>query len=864
MTGKNFRRIIMIRYILTIVFSLMSVVPCISVSADEKSSEKKILPEWMSNALIIDEKTERDTYQKFCEEFDRQFPKRGTFPKKMSQVALPEDKLPEIIKGHPRMMVRSEPWKYGLSLKELRARAGMEPWASTIKNMAKEYGSTGGRIKKLRWFDGIEAARYFIYTGDDSIVPSLVQWILNIQGPGYGRGGWPFIVYDWICTSEAFTPDLKKKVCLHLIKMAKSAISLQEGGNCGDIWRHRGGGAVDPLCAGFALYGDHPDAKGLLAAGMGYYHAGMLLGRKHSEGAYVGGRVYDGAEHSIPRALYCWASATEEDIFQVVRERYGNWLESRMYYWMSQIFPDKTRPQSSGNDYSPWKPIFSEEEFLITSRAYQNPDGYAFLKWMGRNPKDSILFYDERLISKEPSAVFSGSWSKLWGRDLTGYVQMRSHGWHPDSTVIDFKASKYCGESHGLYSNQNSFYIYHKGRLALHTGIYDSFAKSQHWQHYYRRTISSNSMLIFQPGEFRKDLKEFYQAQGGQWADCFGYKNFTWAEHEWHLKNDPWYDMAQITAYEAAKDFNYTYVSGDATGAYNNTRHVYYRQVRQDGVRKIAANRPKIDLFTRSLVYLPNAGNNLIIFDRVNALEAGYRKAWLLHSIRKPEISGKKTKTEAEGHIEEFDGDLTTVTFGGSDEDICIWKSPAPENGRLFIKTLLPAECRIRRVGGEGCRFRSGGKNWPPLEERRGVWTNVGKGQDAGNWRIEVSPAEPSKFDNFLHLIHICDTRTEKMPPAEMIESEEGKMVGVCAGGGSTELAVKWLILFGKKGETNGEVSYRSPEGKTEHLIVDLKPGAEYNVSPVSSGPGNITASEEGTIRFNTDRETVVRLKPAE
>ena len=32
---------------------------------------------------------------------------------------------------------------------------------------------------------------------------------------------------------------------------------------------------------------------------------------------------------------------------------------------------------------------------------------------------------------------------------------------------------------------------------------------------------------------------------------------------------------------------------------------------------------------------------------------------------------------------------------------------------------------------------------------------------------IEVSPAKPANFDNFLHLLYITDTKTKEMPPAK-------------------------------------------------------------------------------------------------
>ncbi|MGQ9661586.1 MAG: heparinase II/III domain-containing protein [Kiritimatiellia bacterium] len=802
------------------------------------------LPAWMVGVVRIDRRTDPEKYREFLERYSRKYPQAGMFPKKMAQVALPEEQLPRVISGHPRLMIRREHWKYGLGLAEVRERATRPPWVENLNRLRAKYASREGERKKLRWYDGIEAARYHLLTGDETIVPSLEDWLLAIPHAGYGLGGWPFIVYDWIY--NALGPEQHKRIVAHLVRLARGAIELQEGGNCGDVWRHRGGGAVDPLVAGLALYGECPDGKELLRLGMGYYRAAILPAREHVDGAWLGGgHSYDGAEEPIPRALLCWASATEQDIFEVVRRDYGNWLENRMYFWMSQVYPDRTRSEVIGTDYAPWKLIVNDEEFLITSRAYRNPDGYRFLRWLGRHPQADLLLYDETLEQEPCSEIFSKPWAQLWGRHGTGYMQVRSRGWEPDSTVIEFRCGDYF-ESHGHYANQNSFYLYHRGRLILHTGIYDSFAKSEHWHNYYRRTIAANSVLIFQPGEFRVSPWGFIPEPGGQWPDTFGYRNFTQAEYHWHLLNEPhWYDMGNIVAFEQGEGCHYVYVCGDATMAYNNPRHVSYME--KDGV--IFANRPKVDLFTRSLVYCPPG--LLIVFDRVRALDPAYRKAWVIHSIGKPEISGTLLKAEVPGHIESFQSDLVTVTF---DPLSGIWDSPDTNAvGRVFIRILLPDSRVVTRIGGDGYQFWSNGKNWEPGYE---VWkpNKHGRGQDAGSWRVEVSPATPANFDTFLHVLHICTQTTVTSPAVTLIKAEEEKMQGAISAG--------WVVMFGRAGEVTGEIKYTVPEGRAEHLITDLRRGARYLISGTAGTSCETVASAEGTLRFRTTRAGTVVLTP--
>jgi heparin/heparan-sulfate lyase len=537
-----------------------------------------------------------------------------------------------------------------------------------------------------------------------------------------------------------------------------------------------------------------------------------------------------------------------------------------MYFWMHIFYPDKSPINGVGTTHCNWKHY--HDQFTLMSKAYGNPDGYEFMRWKGIDPKRDIFFYDAELDKKAASGVFTKPYSHLYGRNGLGYVQMRSKGWESDSTIVDIKFSKYLW-NHALQSNQGSFTIYHKGRLAMQTGTYDSFGGTDHWDYYYRRTIASCNMLIFVPGEFSggggpSAEKEhgFVKEPGGQCAGSMGRHNFTFKEWEWHVKHDPRYDWSQVTAYEHAPDFAWTYVSGDVTKAYSSPHRVSFREKRN----LIVHNVPKIDLYTRSLVYIPGP-NNVVIFDRVNTLDPSYRKAWLLHSIGKPDVNGKVIKSQAPGHHEDFDGDIAMNTWPGG------ISKPADVNdpGRLFVRTLLPKKHYIRRIGGKGYECWSMGANRTPYPEghrnrkylkgRDGqeIFADVynekqNRGYDLANWRIEVSPSEPKQFDNFLHLLHICDTKTKEMPASEMVESSDGNMAGVVSQG--------WLVMFGKKGEVAGEVSYKAPKNKTEHLVVDLKRGGKYQVSGIVGGKKLMTASKEGTLRFRSEAEGTIHISP--
>jgi hypothetical protein len=581
---------------------------------------------------------------------------------------------------------------------------------------------------------------------------------------------------------------------------------------------------------------DYPQVRRWRACAMGYFRKNFFPGWQRTGGGWQGGgHAYfcNSQVYLLIDAIACWQSATEQDVFGLIRKDYGNWLEEHMYFMIYQTLPDGTRVDSTGFDYAPHIPICPVRQIMMIARGYRNPDGYAYLR-KGRKyePKQDLLLYDERTDAKRSAPL---PLTRIWGRNGLGYVQMRS-GWGQDATVFEFKCGDYFW-SHNML-NQNGFFLFRKGRLAIQSGLYDQWG-SNHFSHYYSKAISGNNMLIFQPGEFtwcpdrrttERDAEGRLAEHGGQRAVLWGGENcFTFRKYLWSLKpapkGEPSYGRAletgNILAYETAPDFSYSYVCGDATDAYSNPRYAYEIRGRQ--------NKPKISRYTRSVALLGRA--HLVMFDRVDALDPACRKAWLIHAADKPEVSGKLLRAEVPGHIEDFDGDRFTLAYKG---------------GKLFGRVLLPAKRYVRRIGGAGYEFWAGGKNRPPVRRS--------KVQLMGAWRLEVSPAEPARSDVFLHVLYPCDREVKRMPACEAVNAEGEKMLGASVGG--------WLVMFGHKGPVNGEVRYAAPAGRTEHLVVDLTPGARYRLSGAAGDSRQVVASAEGVLRFATRRKGDVVLTP--
>jgi heparin/heparan-sulfate lyase len=348
-------------------------------------------------------------------------------------------------------------------------------------------------------------------------------------------------------------------------------------------------------------------------------------------------------------------------------------------------------------------------------------------------------------------------------------------------------------------------------------------------------------MLVYEPGETFFWGENLWPAanDGGQRMDSSRFWNTVRSLEDWRRTRDLW-DRGRILAFEPVAGA-YTYVRADGTGAYHPS---------------------KVERFVRELVWLPRA-RALFVLDRVRSTDVAYRKVWLLHGVAQPRVEGGATP-QSVGHGGTSYADAALVTF----ED---------GQGRLRVHSLLPAAREVIVRGGPGWEF------WTPGDERGGAW---GSGQNwpldppeggplpddpylkkmwltfwgadlarlapsnrravvPGAWRIEVSPAAPSRDDVFLHVLEIGD----KDAPPLRVEAVRGHgLEGAVVGG---EAAVLLATAEAAEGEAT------LPDVATAFLLVaGLVPGARYDLQLTSGfAPGapvwrlTAQASDAGVIQ---------------
>lgn len=321
----------------------------------------------------------------------------------------------------------------------------------------------------------------------------------------------------------------------------------------------------------------------------------------------------------------------------------------------------------------------------------------------------------------EPMTTMAARTNWQWGLNAptaTGYISMREFG----------------ASDHG-HKDTGGFQIYYKGFLAIDSGYYSYDGGSIHMHNWQDRTIGHNCMLI------DNHDPQWYRPSGSLYVNDGGQKRGS--RFATYRTPEFMYDPGQTYAYNKAKYAGpnnmtpaFSYISSDISQAYNDTKYKKLK-VETDG-------------YERSMVFMDTFNEDypaaVIVYDNVNALDAGYTKSWLLHSQQEPIIDKEK-------------GTMT------------IYRNEYGYNGKLVNTTLTPSvnNSEVKVIGGPGREFEVNGVNYPsPVN----LQTERGKQRDWGNWTIYLSPKAATKEDKFLNVMYVSDY--DKNLPGPQIYKEFG------------------------------------------------------------------------------------------
>lgn len=410
----------------------------------------------------------------------------------------------------------------------------------------------------------------------------------------------------------------------------------------------------------------------------------------------------------------------------------------------------------------------------------------------GVDPIWILLFYNPELEAQDHSLL-----------PLTRYfdspmgMMVARTGWDlgkdAETVVASFKVGEYNFNNHD-HKEAGSFQIYYKGGLAITNGLYQSTnsgSGSPHFMNYNVRTISKNSLLIYDPNETFLWYRTPIANDGGQ-------RVINNAQEPLNLANilNNGYKTGEVLAAQSGPDEitpDYSYMKGDITEAYTN----------------------KVSKVERSFVFF-NLDNKdypaaMVVFDNITATNA-FKKTFLLQSAEEPQIETGK---------------------------VVIKRQEYGYNGKLVNHILLPVTggYTTEKIGGEGSEALVEGTNYPaePLVS----------GHEGSGWRVEISDKGNAGNTKFLNVMQVseADSQVPELPTTML---EDSKTVGA--------VIADRAVTFPKEPQnlTTG-FSVTLPNGKALYKVLStgLNPGVWEVVSPLGETLYYEATEEGGCIYFD-------------
>ena len=531
-------------------------------------------------------------------------------------------------------------------------------------------------------------------------------------------------VYDWCY--DLLTDDQKDALYEYTIAAAKRAEIGYPPTKLGSVFTH---GVEDQLqvnliIPGVAMYDEYPDI---------YLNSAGRLFKEFIEAKefLASGKVYPQGTHYMGFRLkydllcmYIFDRMGYPDI-------YGSGYSEQMISYLYNRRPDGgllydgDAWEKKTNGYI----SLGQKVYFLAANYFKNPYfKYEYLRdtsSSGITPVEFLCFNDPSVGVKSPDDL-------PLSRYLPGYrgeMLCRTDwddGKDANTVVASMKINEYNLAEHQHYDS-GSFQLYYKGYLATDSGYYQAAVHetlplpvqndgntncdSLYANQYQRRTIAHNCITVYDPGEVFYDTTRSYTLEndGGQkaptkWSTSSGLSYF--------LDENNGYHVGKVLGHEIGEDEvkpDYTYLKGDLSNAYSS----------------------KISDYERSFMFL-NLKNDenpaaLIVFDRVKTSNPEFKKTWLLHTLEEPQTTGSRT--------------VASDTRSGY-------------GGKLTLDTLLPAadNLSIDKDGGYDTATMSGAKVGDTV-----YWAaiNAGDRNEAGGWRLEVSPKNASDTDYFLNVLQV-------------------------------------------------------------------------------------------------------------
>jgi hypothetical protein len=697
---------------------------------------------------------------------------------------------------HPRLYLRSE---HVANLKARLEHPVLQPVVERLKSLAGR-----SRPHQLEW----NALQYLV-TRDESLgratVADALDYLKATQladkqdacratGRAMVTGA---IVYDWLY--PLIDVDTKQQFVTEFVRLAKTQECGYPPTRQGSVTGHSSEAMImrDMISAGIAIYDEFPEMY-RLSAGR-FFRAHLPARNWLYEGhAYHQGDSYGPYRYSADTfPLWIFDRLGAGDVYNPQQQYVP-------YLYLYTTRPDGQRLRS-GDTFSHSAPRGRPWGFgvgaLLTASYYG--DGYTLshaLAQGGVGDGEAIFEFLWRDPDLTPKPATDLPLSRYFGGPF-GWMVART-GWGEDAVIAEMKVNVYNFANH-QHMDAGAFQLYYKGALAADTGRYSGSSGaygSPHCRNYYWRTIAHNSLLVYDPKEAFSTSPDWGN-DGGQRLPNGRSEPATL---EALLDPAKGYKTGEVLAHGFGPDARspaYTYLKGDLTSAYS----------------------AKVKQVVRSFVFLnlhqAEVPAALVVYDRVVSADPSFREYWLLHSLEEPQVSGSNAVIDRA----EFDS-----------------------RGRLNLTVLLPEpqNLELSKVGGPGKEFWVFGQNFANDVSAEQLQKSS---QEAGAWRLEISPRTPAAENHFLNVMQVTDRLSGKSLPVRRIDGEG--VVG-CQIGDSDDSRVVLFRMDAARSDKS--LRFTIPgTGLVHVLVTDLTPGTWHARPDVASAVSKATVSaEEGAAWF--------------
>ena len=358
------------------------------------------------------------------------------------------------------------------------------------------------------------------------------------------------------------------------------------------------------------------------------------------------------------------------------------------------------------------------------------------------------------------------------GRDLVkmtkfpGSAIFARSAWNdPDATAVYMTMPEFYSASHS-HAEAGSFQIYYKGMLASDSGYYTTHGIGHHAA-YTRQTISSNSLLIYNPGFIVEGGWRDHVYSGGQSLR----QDITRIIAPYTLESAmTCASMNQLTilgkACDTSDGYRFSYIAADMAKAYDEETAEEVKRY----MLSVMTGDGKCPMV-------------FVTFDRITTLRSHFKKTALLHCVSEP-----------------------TVTDDGF---VIITNTKDNNNGKLVAQSLL-TDMSVTVFGdGNGAEYTIQDTVFKPRSYN----------PNDPDYRIELSVKSPGKTDLIMTVMYVTDADNGSAPVrAKEIDSEN--VAGALIFGKA--------LLFAKEKDTlSGKFAFDIPtlENTTDCYIAGVAPG---------------------------------------